>query len=77
MVKRVALFRSQQLCHGCLTPAAGLPRPIPGVPPARNLHGASFAVANLTGFLARALESRPIASFDEVVALLTGGARRV
>ena len=34
--------------------AAGLPRPIPGVPPERNLKGASFAVANATGLLARA-----------------------
>lgn len=31
------------------------PRPIPGVPPERNLNGASFAVANMTGFVARAL----------------------
>jgi subtilisin family serine protease len=36
--------------------AAGYPRPIPGVPPERNLRGASFAVANGTGLLARALE---------------------
>ncbi len=31
------------------------PRPIPGVPVERNLQGASFAVANMTGFVARAL----------------------
>jgi subtilisin family serine protease len=36
--------------------ASPLPRPIPGVPPERNLSGISFAVANVTGFLARALE---------------------
>jgi subtilisin family serine protease len=35
---------------------SGLPRPIPGVPPARNLHGVSFAVANATAFVARAME---------------------
>jgi subtilisin family serine protease len=35
---------------------SGYPRPIPGVPPARNLHGISFAVANMTGFVARACE---------------------
>lgn len=35
--------------------APGLPRPIPGVPPERNLKGASFAVANATGLLARAV----------------------
>jgi subtilisin family serine protease len=32
--------------------AAGYPRDIPGVPPQRNLQGISFAVANVTGFLA-------------------------
>ena len=36
--------------------ASGYPRPIPGVPPERNLFGISFAVANATGFLARLLE---------------------
>jgi subtilisin family serine protease len=34
--------------------ASGYPRPIPGVPPERNLKGLSFAVANATGLLARA-----------------------
>ena len=32
--------------------ASGYPRPIPGVPPARNLKGLSFAVANVTGWVA-------------------------
>lgn len=31
--------------------ASGYPRPIPGVPPERNLKGISFAVANVTGIL--------------------------
>jgi subtilisin family serine protease len=35
--------------------ASGFPRPIPGVPPERNLKGPSFAVANATGLLARLL----------------------
>ena len=35
--------------------ASGFPRPIPGVPPERNLKGLSFAVANATGLLALAL----------------------
>jgi subtilisin family serine protease len=41
--------------------ASPYPRPIPGVPVARNLQGASFAVANMTGLVARALKtsSRP------------------
>lgn len=36
--------------------ASGYPRPIPGVPPSANLRGISFAVANMTGFVARAVE---------------------
>lgn len=39
--------------------ASGYPRPIPGVPPERNLKGISFAAANATGFLALLLETRP------------------
>jgi len=35
--------------------ASPFPRPIPGVPLERNVHGISFAVANATGLLARAL----------------------
>ena len=53
--------------------ASGLPRPIPGVSPSRNLQGLSFAVANLTGFLARAMEEKKIVSCDEALALLTKG----
>ena len=37
--------------------ASGYPRPIPGVPPERNLKGISFAVANVTGVLARTREA--------------------
>jgi hypothetical protein len=37
--------------------ASPYPLPIPGVPPERNLHGVSFAVANMTGLVARILES--------------------
>ncbi len=36
--------------------ASGFPRSLPGVAPSRNLHGVSFAVANMTGFVARACE---------------------
>jgi len=36
--------------------ASGYPRPIPGVPPERNISGLSFAIANVTGFLARVCE---------------------
>ena len=39
--------------------ASAYPRPIPGVPRERNVSGISFAVANVTGFLARLLEIDP------------------
>jgi hypothetical protein len=39
--------------------ASPQPRPIPGVPLERNLQGASFAVANMTGFAARVLRDVP------------------
>jgi hypothetical protein len=41
--------------------ASPYPRPIPGVPPERNLNGISFAVANATGELARLLAAEPAA----------------
>jgi subtilisin family serine protease len=41
---------------GVRVTASGFPRPIPGVPPERNLKGLSFAVANATGLLALALQ---------------------
>jgi subtilisin family serine protease len=46
--------------------ASGYPRPMPGVSPARNLSGISFAVANMTGFVARACEGLPKRSFQTV-----------
>jgi len=33
--------------------ASGFPRPVPGVAPAHNLNGISFAVANMTGLIVR------------------------
>jgi hypothetical protein len=48
-------FRTSTLADGrTLYHASGFPRPIPGVPPERNLNGISFAVANVTGLLVRA-----------------------
>jgi len=47
--------------------ASGLPREIPGVPPSRNLHGVSFAVANATGIIARAIENaNPVTAVGRV-----------
>jgi len=49
-------LRTTPLADGrTLYHASGFPRPIPGVPAERNLKGISFAVANVTGLLARDL----------------------
>lgn len=40
--------------------ASGYPRPIPGVPQQRNLYGISFAVAQVTGWVAANSPQRPI-----------------
>ena len=52
---------SRDACEVTITPdgrrmatASGYPRPVPNVPVERNLKGVSFAVANVTGLLARA-----------------------
>jgi len=58
--------------------AAGYPRDIPGVPRERNLKGVSFAVANASAFVARALEAAPGADAAAVLDMLarsSGGAR--
>jgi len=49
-----ALARDQYRSEGEMFYASPYPRPMPGVPPERNLHGVSFAVANMTGLVARA-----------------------
>ena len=51
---------------------SGYPRPIPQVPPEKNLKGISFAVANMSGFLARALMARPQLSSDQAIEQLAG-----
>ena len=52
--------------------ASGYPRPIPGVPPERNRKGLSFAVANVTGLLAAAIDRGPI-NLDRARQWLSGG----
>ena len=48
--------------------AAPYPRSIDGVPKERNLSGVSFAVANVSGFLARLLEAHPdLRRVDDIV----------
>ena len=52
---------------GHVVEASSLPRPIDGVPVERNLTGVSFAVANATGIVARALEAgAPRGSVEEL-----------
>ena len=53
--------------------ASGYPRDIPNVPRERNLKGVSFAVANASGFVARALEATPHARLSEVWNTLEDG----
>ena len=51
--------------------ASGFPRPLPGVPASRNLSGISFAVANMTGFVARACTCLEQRSIEAVLDVLT------
>ncbi|MBV8729545.1 MAG: S8 family serine peptidase [Acidobacteriia bacterium] len=55
--------------------ASGYPRPLPGMPVRRNLHGISFAVANLSGIIARAVEGLSERSFESVSRLLISNSR--
>ena len=63
-------FRLADLNGRAVFYASGYPRPIPGVEPRRNLNGISFAVANMSGFVARAVEGREALSVSGVVAAL-------
>jgi hypothetical protein len=48
-------YRVQTTAEGIVFLASGYPRPALGIPKERNLQGISFAVANISGFAARAL----------------------
>ena len=50
--------------------ASGYPRSLPGVPVSRNLSGISFAVANMTGFVARACEELEEHSMSNILSSL-------
>lgn len=69
------IARDRYRCDGGIFYASPHPRPMPGVPPERNLQGVSFAVANMTGFVARACEGLAERSYEAVrarLAALTG-----
>jgi subtilisin family serine protease len=61
-----SLPREQYQVSGDAFIASGFPRSLPGRAPARNLHGVSFAVANMSGFVARACEGMRDRSFEAV-----------
>lgn len=54
-VPRETCWLDQIGLDGASFRASGFPRPIPGVAPERNVKGLSFAVANVTGIVARLL----------------------
>ncbi len=53
--------------HAGVFYASPYPRPIPGVPVTRNLRGISFAVANMTGLVARALRNSSRSTIREAL----------
>ena len=64
------IARDQYRLDGGTFFASGYPRSMPGVPPERNLSGVSFAVANMTGFVARACEDLADRSYQSIHAKL-------
>lgn len=61
-----AIPRDQYRFENDLFYASPYPRPIEGVPSEKNLNGASFAVANMTGIVARACESLPNRTYKSI-----------
>jgi subtilisin family serine protease len=60
--------------EGLAVGASGYPRSLPGVSRAKNLHGISFAVANASGFVARACEGLENRSYEKVCAAMVENA---
>lgn len=70
-------YRSAEVFGRRFYYASGYPRSLPGMPRERNLHGISFAVANMTGFVLRARTSHPAEDIHRTLgagAAVTGGA---
>ncbi len=67
-------YRVCETENGIAFLASGYPRPAPGIPRERNLQGISFAVANMSGFAARALESLEQRSLETLRGALVGQA---
>jgi subtilisin family serine protease len=72
------LYRCEETPAGAVYFTSGYPRSLPGLPRERNLHGISFAVANMTGFVARAWEESAAAgaprSFEDLSQVLRSNA---
>lgn len=68
-------YRIVDIAGSTLVRTSGLPRPIPGVPPAKNLQGVSFAVANATAFVARAMEDPAVRTREQVLRRLAEAGR--
>jgi len=67
-------YRVREAGDGIAFLASGYPRPAPGIPKERNLQGISFAVANMSGFAARALEGLEDRSLATLQGALIAGA---
>ena len=67
-------YYTRPTAEGLAIVASGYPRSLPGVEPARNLHGISFAVANATGFVLRACQDLENRSYHDVCAALAANA---
>ena len=73
VVADASLEREELVLADGLFTASPYPRPIPGVPKERNLSGVSFAVANVSGFLAHVIEGERQQTLREVIDTLLDG----
>jgi subtilisin family serine protease len=71
------VYRAVSIDGATVFRASGFARPREGVPPERNLNGISFAVANMTGAVARTLQGLPEASMPLLMAALVAGAEQM
>jgi subtilisin family serine protease len=70
-------YSSKRTSDGATFAASGYPRSLPSVPREKNLHGISFAVANMTGFVVRACEGIENRSYQPVCSALAIEAERI
>ena len=63
-------FASVSDSEGAVFRTSGYPRSIPGVAPEHNLKGLSFAVANMTGLVAREMTRKSVTGYADLIAVL-------